>query len=146
MDYSFLIVVAAGMMKMATGDDLPLRQGAGTGFRLVFMDTEACSGGTYDLGLPRGFLEYLGFYRVKRGAEGHRGGQNPPGRAWGARRALVGCAPSGHPPKCCSGPMDVFWSIKIHKKFRGVWTLFDIDFLRCKKQVKNSNWHWVSWF
>jgi hypothetical protein len=33
-DYSLLIVVAAGMMKMAIGDDLPLRQGAGMGSRL----------------------------------------------------------------------------------------------------------------
>ena len=29
-------MVAAGMMKMATDDDVPLRQGAGTGSRLVF--------------------------------------------------------------------------------------------------------------
>ena len=36
-DYSLLIVVAAEMMKMATGDDSPLRQGAGTGSRLVFV-------------------------------------------------------------------------------------------------------------
>jgi hypothetical protein len=35
-DYSVLIMVAVGMMKMATGDDFPLRQGAGTGSRLVF--------------------------------------------------------------------------------------------------------------
>ena len=30
---------------------------------------------------------------------------------------------------------------KIIKKFRGVWTSFDIDFLWCKKHAKNSNWH-----
>ena len=36
MDYSLLIVVAARMMKMATGDDSALPQGAGTGSRLVF--------------------------------------------------------------------------------------------------------------
>jgi hypothetical protein len=36
-DYSLLIMVAVRMMKMATGDDLPLRQGAGTGSRLVFL-------------------------------------------------------------------------------------------------------------
>ena len=36
MDYSLLIVVAAGMMKMATSDGFPLRQGAGTGSREVF--------------------------------------------------------------------------------------------------------------
>jgi hypothetical protein len=40
-DYSLLIVAAAGMMKMATGADLPLRQGAGTGSRLDLVDTEA---------------------------------------------------------------------------------------------------------
>ena len=40
-DYSLLIVVAAGMMKIATGDDSPLRQGAGTGSRLDLVDTEA---------------------------------------------------------------------------------------------------------
>ena len=33
---------------------------------------------------------------------------------------------------------------KIHKNFCYVWTPFDIDFLRCKKQAKNSNWHWVN--
>jgi hypothetical protein len=34
-DYSLLIMVAAGMMKMATDDDFPLRQSAGMGSRLV---------------------------------------------------------------------------------------------------------------
>ena len=47
-----LIVVAAEMMKMATGDDSPLRQGAGTGSRLVLVATEACGGETFDLGFP----------------------------------------------------------------------------------------------
>ena len=40
-DYSLVIVVAVGMMKMVTGDDSPLRQGAGMGSRLDLMDTEA---------------------------------------------------------------------------------------------------------
>ena len=35
-NYSLLIVVAAGMMKMATRDDFPLQQGAEMGSRLVF--------------------------------------------------------------------------------------------------------------
>ena len=35
-NYSLLVMESAGMMKMATGDDFPLRQGAGTGPRLVF--------------------------------------------------------------------------------------------------------------
>ena len=36
MDYSLLIMVVTGMMKMATGDDFPLPQGAGTSSRLSF--------------------------------------------------------------------------------------------------------------
>ena len=73
------------------------------------------------------------------GAGGHRGGHNPPGCARGPWRALVGCAPPGAAQAhwIPSGPE------KISKKLRGVWTLFDIDFLRCKKQAKNSNWHWA---
>ena len=35
-NYSLLVMEIAGMMKMATGDGFPLRQGAGTGSRLVF--------------------------------------------------------------------------------------------------------------
>ncbi len=48
-DYSLVIVVATGMMKMATGDDFPLRQGAGKGLDWFLVATEAC-GGTSDLG------------------------------------------------------------------------------------------------
>ena len=32
---------------------------------------------------------------------------------------------------------------KVHKKFRCIWTPFGIDFLRCKKQAENNNWHWA---
>ena len=35
-NYSLLVMESAGMMKMATGEGSPLRQGAGTGSRLVF--------------------------------------------------------------------------------------------------------------
>ena len=49
-EYSLLIVAAAGMMKMATGDDSPLRQGAGMGLDWFSVATEPCGGGTSDLG------------------------------------------------------------------------------------------------
>ena len=49
-DYALLIMVAAGMMKMATGDDSPLRQGAGTELDWFSVATEPCGGGTSDLG------------------------------------------------------------------------------------------------
>ena len=35
-NYSLLVMESARMMKMATGEGSPLRQGAGTGSRLVF--------------------------------------------------------------------------------------------------------------
>jgi hypothetical protein len=49
-DYSLLIMVASGMMKMASGEDFPLRQGTGKGSRWYFEDTEACGGGVQVLG------------------------------------------------------------------------------------------------
>ena len=61
MDYSLLIVVAVGMMKMATGDDSPLRQGAGMGLDWFSVATEASSGGTPDLGY---FLEVSVFIGI----------------------------------------------------------------------------------
>ena len=60
MDCSLLIVVAAGMMKMVTGDDSPLRQGAGTGLDWFAVATEACGGRTPDLGY---FLEVWVYIR-----------------------------------------------------------------------------------
>ena len=41
-NYSLLIMESTGMMKMATGEGLPLRQGAGTGLDWFSMATEAC--------------------------------------------------------------------------------------------------------
>ena len=114
------------MMKMATGDDFPLQQGAGTGSRLVFVATEACGGGTSDLGLSPGFLEYLGTYRAKRRCGRPPRWAQPTWRTWG---------PLWH----FFGPLDVFWSKKISKKFHCIWTPFGIDFLRCKKQAKTAS-------
>ena len=59
----------------------------------------------------------------------HLGAPRPPS-------ALVGFAPLGAPLRYFLGPIGVFWSRKIHKKFRDVWTPFDIDFLQCKKTSK----------
>ena len=69
------------MMKMATGDDFPLRQDAGTGSRLVFVATEACGGGTSDLSTPLGFWNIWNFIGQRVGVGGHRGVHNPPGNA-----------------------------------------------------------------
>ena len=68
--------------------------------------TEAYGGGTSDLGLPRGFLEYLGIYRAKRRCRWAMWGAQPPGRA------QVGCSPHRPPLWCFVGPYGVFWTRK----------------------------------
>ena len=85
------------------------------------------------------------FIEQRGGPGGTRGGHNPSGRAWVSWRALVGCSPLGAPPPL--GAAQAHWVPsgleKISKKLCCVWTPFDIDFLRCKKQAKNNNWHWA---
>ena len=49
-NYSLLVMESAGMMKMATGDGFPLREGARTGPDWFLVAIEACGGGTPDLG------------------------------------------------------------------------------------------------
>jgi hypothetical protein len=114
------------------------------GLDWFFVATEACDSGTSDLGLPSGVLEYLGIYRAKRQCG------RPP--RW-AQRTWAHLGPQARPGGLCSprsSPLVLLWPIgcllvqkKSPKKFRCVWTLFGIDFLRCKKQAKNSNWHWA---
>ena len=57
-------MVAAGMMKMATEDDSPLRQGAGKGLDWFSVATEAYGGGTSDLGLILMVSLFIGFLGV----------------------------------------------------------------------------------
>ena len=64
MDYSLLIVVAAGMMTMATGDDSPLRQGAGKGLDWFLVAIEASGGRTYDLDLFLVVSLFIGIFGV----------------------------------------------------------------------------------
>ena len=68
----------------------------------------------------------------------HLGAPGGPGVPWG------GVPPRGTAQVLLWPILSVFVHKKIFKKFRGVWTPFDIDFLRCKKQAKNSNSHWIN--
>ena len=88
--------------------------------------------------LPYGFWNIGVFIEQRGGARGHRGGHNPPGRAWASWRALVGASPLEALLRCFLGPLDVFWPKNILWEFRCVWTPFDIDFLRCKKHGKKQ--------
>ena len=83
-DYTLLIVVAAGMMKMATGEGFPVQQGAGTGLDWFSVATEASGGGTPDLSCVLEVLGHVGIYGCREdvvGATGvprDRGARRPP--------------------------------------------------------------------
>ena len=53
---------STGMMKMATGEGFPLRQGAGTGLVWFSVATEASGGGTPDLLCSPMVLGYMDIY------------------------------------------------------------------------------------
>ena len=61
-NYSLLVMESTGMMKMATGEGFPLRQGAGTGLDWFSVATEASGGGTPDLISVLEVLGYVGIY------------------------------------------------------------------------------------
>ena len=63
------------------------------------------------------------------------GAPRPPGTPWWV------VLPSELPSGTSLAYMVSFGPEKITKEFCCVWTPFGIDFLRCKKQAKNSNWH-----
>ena len=87
-NYSLLVMESTGMMKMATGEGFPLRQGAGTGLDWLSVATEAYGGGTPDLLCSLKFFGYMGIYGRKkyvggpsgcpRGTGARRGGWAPP--------------------------------------------------------------------
>ena len=85
------------MMKMATGEGFPLRQGAGTGLDWFLVATEASGGGTLDLGY---FLEVSVFIRIF-GVGLTSGGSRSSPRDRGAR-------PGGHAPTPVGSP-GLFW-------------------------------------
>ena len=66
---------------MATGEGLPLRQGARTGLDWLSVATEAFGGGTPDLLCSRMFLGYMEIYRRKKYVRGATSGS----RGWRAR-------------------------------------------------------------
>ena len=74
------------MMKMATGEGLPLRQGAGTGLDWFSMAMEASGGRTPDL-FSSMFLGYMDIYRRKKSVRGATRGPRGWGRAQGVGRA-----------------------------------------------------------
>ena len=62
-NYSLLVMESAGMMKMATGEDSPLRLGARTGLDWFWVATKGSGDGTPDLLYSPMFLGYMDIYR-----------------------------------------------------------------------------------
>ena len=112
-NYSLLIMESVGMMKMATGDGFPLRQGAGTGSQLIFHGyrglrrrnsrSRFISGGFY---IYRNFWhreQVRGVHEEPTRPKGARGGRERPPPLWRPRG-------SSGPALCFGG---FFW---VHTK------------------------------
>ena len=132
----------AGMMKMATGEGSPLRQGAGKGSRLVF-------GGYRGLRRrnSRSILEvsvFIGIFGVGLTSGGSPG--CPQGR--GPRPGGWARPPPSWAARDSSGPTLLLRGLLlVHKKSSKIGTTIGLRlvFLFCKtqKQGKNRNWHWA---
>ena len=82
-NYSLLVMESTGMMKMATGEGFPFRQGAGMGLELFLVATEACGGGTPDLYCVLKVSGHVGIYGCRRYVRGATGAPRGRGRALG---------------------------------------------------------------
>jgi hypothetical protein len=80
-------------------------------------------------GYAWGFLDFREFIGWRGGATEAQGGQHPPSRAWPWWHGLVGVPHLGLHLRYFFLSTVVFWPKKFHKKFRCVWTPFDMDFL-----------------
>ena len=128
-NYSLLVMETARMMKMASGDGFPLRQGAGMGSRLVFHGYRGLRWqNSQSRFLFGGFCIYRNFWRRSH-VRGVSESSMRQGRAQGVGRALH--------PRGWLGTLlahlfysgGFFWSIKIIKIWHVNWTPFGIPFL-----------------
>ena len=81
---------SAEMMKMATGDGIPLRQGPEHAPERFLVATEACSGGTPDLSSVLEVLGYVGIYGCRGTSVELRGPHEVGGAPGGGAPTLVG--------------------------------------------------------
>ena len=142
MNYSLLVMEIAGMMKMATGEGSPLRQGAGTGSRLVFGGYRGLRRrNSRSILFSGGFCIYRNFwcrFHVRGVSElSTRQGPTPSGS---------GCAghPRGQPGTLLAQlfhSRGFFWSIKNHQKLARqldpVWYSFSVE-LKNKEKTETG--------
>ena len=123
------------MMKMATGEGFPLRQGAETGLDWLSVATEASGSGTPDLLCSWMFLGYMEIYRWKKYVRGARGAHE------GGGRAPCLMASSLIPLRGLQVSRVAFLPKISSVKFQVNWTPFGFPFLQNLKIRKNRNWH-----
>ena len=123
------------MMKMATSDGSPLRQGAGTRPDWFLVATEACGGETPDLGFFLGVSVFIGIFGVGFTS----GGSLSRPRDRGARPH-----PRGRPGTLLAQLFysgDFFWSIKNHQKLARqldfIWYSFSVE-LKNKEKTETG--------
>ena len=143
-NYSLLVMESAGMMKMATGEGSPLRQGVGTGSRLVFGGYRGLRPwNSRSILFPEVFRVYWYIY-VKDVRQGSHEG---PTRVEGAPTplpraslvALLTCTPS---LTGCFLSKNNF-----SRRFHSVSTAFDIPFLRnteTREKTETGTGLWVN--
>ena len=134
------------MMKMASGDDSPSGRLPEKGPDWFLVDTEAFGGGTFDLGLPPGVLEYLRIYRMKRRWRGVPSGP-PPTRA---RQAPL-ARPGGWCPPWAASPIVLsFGCLLAQKKSTKSFASFGLRliWIFCKsktgQKTATGTWHYVN--
>ena len=137
-NYSLLIMESTEMMKMATRERFPLRQGARMGLDWFLVATKACGGGTPDLGF---FLEVWVYIRGV--GVGNKSGGSPRrprdrGRAQGGGRAPTLVVASGLFLPISGTLWDSSGPKMISMKFQVNWTLIFL-FCNTQKQGKNTN-------
>ena len=130
-NYSLLIMESAGMIKMATGEGSPLRQGAGTGSRLVFGGYRGLRRrNSQSILLHDVFRVYGYIYRRKKSVRGATRGP----RGWGARLGGQARLPTSWSPRSfldfnSKSPGSRSFQKSRSRRFHSVWTPFDIPFL-----------------
>ena len=100
------------MIKMATGEGSPLRQGAGTGLGWFSVATEACGGGTPHLGYVLGVSVYIRGFGIGNKSGGLRGGHE----VGGAPRGGMALPPPSWWPRDSSGPSPILRGLLLVQK------------------------------
>ena len=97
---------------------------------------------------PLRFVDFWGIYRAKRRSGGHPRWAQPTKALLGLLARPGGLSPprDSTPPGATRAQLLPFGTYKIIVKLRGIWTLSDIDFLRCKNMRKTGTdtWHYVN--